>query len=73
MKRRRSIEYGGVGQSGYAAGRHDHDHDLALEEQVQTRNPHYPHGTGDEKLHDDLDTDDRWTGRGGIRPSDDEE
>ncbi len=61
MKRRKSIEYGGTGQSGYAAGRH---HDLALDEQVHTRNPHYPHGQDDDQRRDDLHTDDRWTGRG---------
>jgi hypothetical protein len=63
-------EYRGLGQSGYTAGRHLPD--PALELQLQARNAAYPHARGeDEQLAGELETDDRWTGRGGEVPGDD--
>ena len=70
MNRHESIEYRGVGQSGYTAGRAEHD--LALECQMLSRNPVYPRNEEEEQLGSELDTDDRWYGRGGEIPPDDE-
>lgn len=53
-----SIERGGLGQSGYTAGRQEGD--TALEDSVDTRYVGPP-GSGT----DGLGTDDRFTGRGG--------
>lgn len=53
-----STEYGGLGQSGYTAGRREGD--VALEDTVDTRHV-APPGSGK----DGLGTDDRFTGRGG--------
>ena len=64
MTRRTSIEYGGLGQSGYTAGRRLPD--PALERKLQVRYVGYPRGVdGEDVLKDELGTDDRWTGRGG--------
>ena len=68
MARQTTIDYRGVGQSGYTAGRHEHD--LALDQEVQTRNTMYPRGCDEEQLQHDLPTDDRFTGRGGAIPQD---
>jgi hypothetical protein len=57
-QRQTSIERGGLGQSGYTAGRHEGD--TALERAVDTRRIPRP---GSEP--DGLGTDDRFTGRGG--------
>jgi hypothetical protein len=62
----KSLNYRGVGQSGYTAGRAEHD--PALEREVRTRNETYPRGTDEEQLRRELDTDDRFTGRGGPIP-----
>jgi hypothetical protein len=56
--RQRSTERGGLGQSGYTAGRREGD--LSLGDAVDTRNVGPP-GSGT----DGLGTDDRFTGRGG--------
>ena len=64
-----STEYGGVGQSGYTAGRHEAD--LALERQIETRNRFLPRGCDEDQFREELATDDRFSGRGGI-PSRDE-
>jgi hypothetical protein len=66
----RSTEYIGVGQSGYNAGRREHD--PALEREQQVHNPAYPRSVKDEEdpLRENLDTDDRWVGRGGPTPAD---
>lgn len=53
-----SIERGGLGQSGYTAGRQEGD--VALEDAVDTRYVGPP-GSGT----DGLGSDDRFTGRGG--------
>jgi hypothetical protein len=64
--RQRSTELGGTGQSGYTAGR---TRDASLEREIQTR--HTASRDIDENEDEDeapktkLDTDDRWTGRGG--------
>lgn len=60
--RQRSTERWGVGQSGYTAGR---TRDVALEHEIQTLNVVYRHLDEDEALRSELDTDDRFTGRGG--------
>ena len=65
---RNSIEYRGVGQSGYTAGRREHD--VALEREMQTRNATYPRNAEEEQLQHELDVDDRFTGRGGPIPPD---
>lgn len=65
MPRPRTIDYPGVGQSGYTAGRREHDR--ALERDVRTHNTAYPKNA-DEDLAHELETDDRWTGRGGPIP-----
>src|ERR1041385_4032460 len=63
MMRRTSIEYDGLGQSGYTAGRRLPD--PALERQLEIRYVGYPRGVdGEAVLKDELCTDDRWTGRG---------
>jgi len=54
-----SVERGGVGQSGYTAGRKEGDN--ALDSTVDTRRV-APPGSGSEG----LGTDDRFTGRGGA-------
>jgi len=62
--RQASVERGGVGQSGYTAGRREGD--TALDHTVET-GPVAPPGSGS----DGLGTDDRFTGRGspsGARP-----
>lgn len=66
----RSTEYEGVGQSGYNSGRREHD--PALEREEQVHNAVYPRAVSDEEdpLRENLDTDDRWTGRGGQTPPD---
>ena len=61
-KLQRSTESFGVGQSGYTAGR---TRDPALELEIQTRYVAYREGDEDEILSTELETDDRWTGRGG--------
>lgn len=63
MEKRRSIEYGGLGQSGYTAGRVEHDHALELE--LETEYTLHPKPTDDDELLDELATDDRFVGRGG--------
>jgi hypothetical protein len=68
MERRRSIDYRGVGQSGYTVGRHEHD--LALERELMPRNIIYRRDVPEETLQDELGTDDRFTGRGGALPDD---
>jgi hypothetical protein len=68
--RRGSTERWGVGQSGYTAGR---TRDPALEHDLQTRNATYRHLDEDEALRSELDTDDRFTGRGGPLVSDPDE
>jgi hypothetical protein len=65
---RETIEYYGVGQSGYAAGRGERDPALARE--LQTRNASYPRDAEGEPSVQDPETDDRWTGRGGPLASD---
>lgn len=61
--RKASVERGGLGQSGYTAGRRDGD--TALDHTVDTRRiPPPPSGS------DGLGTDDRFTGRGGPSGSD---
>jgi len=66
----RPTEYRGVGQSGYNAGRQEHD--PALEREQNVYNQFYPREIEDEEepMRENLDTDDRWTGRGGQVPSD---
>jgi hypothetical protein len=56
---RRSTEYGGVGQSGYTAGRYEHD--PSLEAQIEVDNPRPPKGSDEES--EELGLDDRFTGR----------
>jgi hypothetical protein len=68
MPPRQTIEYYGVGQSGYTAGRVEHD--VALEREIQTRNATYPRTSEGERAQHELETDDRWTGRGGPFPRD---
>lgn len=63
MGTRRSIEYGGLGQSGYTAGRCADD--AALERELATDYTVYPRGADEEAVQDQLGTDDRFTGRGG--------
>ena len=63
---RRATEHYGLGQSGYTAGRREPD--LALELQLQPRNAGYPRPMPDDPLRDELDTDDRFVGRGGAVP-----
>jgi len=60
--------HGGVGQSGYTAGRHDHD--LALERELEAHNTIYPRGADEEIVLHELGTDDPFTGRGGTIPHD---
>lgn len=66
--RQRSTEYGGVGQSGYTAGRREDD--PSLEAELEVRNRSYPAGYQHEADPSvpDLGIDDRWTGRGGTEP-----
>jgi hypothetical protein len=64
MAPQKSIEYGGLGQSGYTAGRREHDH--ALERELEAEYVGYPRGADEEMLKDELGTDDRFTGRGGA-------
>jgi len=71
MTRRRSIESHGVGQSGYTAGRGEHD--PALERELQSRNATYPRDTEEEQLQHELETDVRFTGRGGPIPPDEDD
>jgi hypothetical protein len=71
MPHQRSIDYHGVGQSGYTAGRQERDH--ALELALHSRNATYPHNADDEQLRHELETDDRFTGRGGPSVPEDEE
>ena len=63
MPLQRSTEYGGVGQSGYTAGRGEHD--PALERDIQIDNVELPRGAQEEQFQDENATDDRWAGRGG--------
>jgi hypothetical protein len=66
-----SIDYRGVGQSGYTAGRHDHD--PALDRELQARNTTYARPLDEELLQHELETDERWIGRGGsVHVEDDE-
>lgn len=60
---RRSTESYGVGQSGFTAGRHEGD--LALERELLPRNLRAP-GHEDPPLPGTTDLDERWTGRGGV-------
>lgn len=70
MTRRNSTEYEGVGQSGYTAGRR---RDRALDSEIQTREIGYPHGTDeDDVLREELITDERFIGRGGAVPDDED-
>ncbi len=62
-RKQRSIEYGGVGQSGYTAGRQERDR--ALEQELEPEYLTFPHDAADEVLADELGVDDRFTGRGG--------
>jgi hypothetical protein len=64
MNLREAFLWQGVGQSGYTAGRREHD--PALDRELQVRNTIYPRGIDDEKAGEELGTDDRWTGRGGT-------
>ena len=67
----RSTEFYGVGQSGYTAGRTKHD--PALQRDMLTRGENYPRGADDELvLHEIVTDDDRFTGRGGPIPPEDE-
>jgi hypothetical protein len=68
-----STEYGGLGQSGYTAGRHAHDH--ALERELEATYVAYPQldADEDEMAQRELATDDRFTGRGGPLVADDRE
>jgi len=68
MNLRESILWQGIGQSGYTAGRREHD--PALDRELQSRNTVPPRGVDDESLVEELGTDDRWTGRGGTVPPD---
>jgi hypothetical protein len=61
-----STDYCGVGQSGYTAGRRAPDPSLAR--QLQSRNANYPGKADDEVLRDELETDERFIGRGGSMP-----
>jgi len=61
--RQRSTEHGGLGQSGYTAGRPDADPALALE--LEAEYVTYPRGADEDQLQHELGTDDRFTGRGG--------
>jgi hypothetical protein len=71
MAHGKSTEFHGVGQSGYTAGRTKRD--PALERELHSRNEEYPRGADDELvLHDLVTDDDRFTGRGGPLPPDDE-
>jgi hypothetical protein len=63
-----STEYRGVGQSGYTAGRAEHDN--ALDRDVQTRNAELPKNLEEDQHQGELDVDDRFTGRGGAIPPD---
>ncbi|HTR53688.1 MAG TPA: hypothetical protein VMJ10_23500 [Kofleriaceae bacterium] len=63
--RPRPIEHGGLGQSGYTAGRPDADPALALELDAEYET--YPRGADEDQLQHELGTDDRFTGRGGPR------
>jgi hypothetical protein len=59
----RGTESYGLGQSGYTAGRREHD--PALERDIEVRNRGYPRGSDEHVLeHGD---DERWIGRGGSR------
>jgi hypothetical protein len=62
----RTIEYRGLGQSGYTAGRHEHD--VALERELETQNISYPRSSDEEQLQRELGTDERFIGRGGTTP-----
>ncbi len=62
MMNAKPIERGGIGQSGYAAGRHDPD--PALERELEAHYAAYPRGVDEEILQHELGTDDRFTGRG---------
>lgn len=66
MNRLEVMHWNGVGQSGYTAGRREHDG--ALERDLQTRNQVYPRGTDENEATEEGGTDDRWTGRGGPIP-----
>ena len=59
----RSTEYGGLGQSGYTAGRHLPD--AALERELQVRTAPLRQDRSEDDLAGEPATDDRWTGRGG--------
>jgi len=59
----RSTEHGGLGQSGYTAGRPVADRALALE--LDAEYVTYPRGDDDEEVQHELGVDDRFTGRGG--------
>ena len=70
MTLQRSTEHFGVGQSGYTAGRTRPDPSLDLE--IQTRHTRFPHG--DDALFDhELETEERWVGRGGETTDDDDD
>ena len=60
----RSTEYGGVGQSGYAAGRREHDY--ALERDIHVANAAFPRQFDEEILRGEIETDERWLGKGGA-------
>jgi hypothetical protein len=59
---RRSTEYFGQGQSGYTAGRAEHD--LALALQLRARNAAYPYGAAGAPP--ELGADERFTGVGSV-------
>lgn len=63
---RTSTEQGGVGQSGYTAGRRHPD--CALDRELVTRYATYPRGSDEQMLPNALGLDDRFTGRGGTTP-----
>jgi hypothetical protein len=67
MAQHRSPHPHGVGQSGYTAGRREHD--PALTHDIQVQNAAFPRGQGEEQLQDELEHDERFVGRGGTLPA----
>ena len=65
-ERRRSTDYHGMGQSGYAAGRREDD--PSLRRDVETQNLEYTRVIPGEEPDYELGTDERWVGRGGAEP-----
>jgi hypothetical protein len=56
-----SVDYRGLGQSGYTAGRREDD--AALQRVLETQNVSYPRGVDADEAPPGLGTDDRFTGR----------